>query len=348
MSKLEKTLKMIKKGDIESKEKAQERLDNLTKPPGSLGRLEEIAIKLAGIYANPFPVIKKKAHIVMVADHGIVEEGVSAFPQEVTTLMTKNFLNGGAAINVFSKQQDADLFLVDVGMKDTIDDKSIFQHKVKKGTDNFLKGRSMSREEAVKAIEVGISVTEEAIAKGANLISTGEMGIGNTTASTAILAVLTDKSLEDIVGPGTGLDAEKLNHKKEIIKKALEKHRADPEDPIDILSKVGGLEIAAMAGCMLAAAAHRKAVIIDGLISGAAALIAYKLHGDVLDYMFASHISAEPGHIKMYQILVLKPMLDLEMRLGEGTGAVLAINLIEASCNIINKMATFTEAGINK
>lgn len=346
MSKLETLMQMIERADRKSMEEAKERLDNLTKPKGSLGILEEIAIKLAGIYVNPYPKIKKKTHIVMVGDHGIVEEGVSAFPQDVTTLMVKNFINGGAAINAFTIQEGAELILVDIGMKDTIKDKSVLQYKVKKGTDNFLRGPAMSREEAIKAIEVGIKVTEEEIGNGSDLISTGEMGIGNTTSSSAILALLTDCSLKEIVGPGTGLRAEKVAAKRDIINKALELNKPNPEDAIDILSKVGGLEIAGMAGCMLAAAAHRKPVIIDGLISGAAALVAHKLEPKVVDYMFPSHISAEPGHIKMYELLDLKPFLDLEMRLGEGTGAVLAMNLIEASCNIINNMATFAEAGI--
>ncbi|MFP4016464.1 MAG: nicotinate-nucleotide--dimethylbenzimidazole phosphoribosyltransferase [Halanaerobiales bacterium] len=348
MKKLKETLESINKLDCESMKKAKLRLDNLTKPVGSLGRLEEIAIKLAGITGNSIPQVKNKAHIVMVGDHGVVEEGVSAYPQEVTSLMVKNFINKGAAINVFTSQQGVDLILVDIGMKDKIESETVLQYKVRAGTGNFARELAMSVEEAAKALEVGMIVTEQLIENDVDLISTGEMGIGNTTSSSAILAVLSNSPLEDIVGSGTGLVTEKISYKRKIIKEALELHKPDPDDALDILSKVGGLEIAGMAGCMLAAAANKKPVIVDGFISGAAALIAQKLNPLVVEYILPSHISAEPGHIKMYELLGLKPFLDLDMRLGEGTGALLAVNIIEASCNMLQKMATFAEAGIKR
>ncbi len=346
MQKLKKTLESIVELDKDIMEKAQNRLDNLTKPPGSLGKLEDTAVKLAGIRGEICPEISNKTHIVMVGDHGIVEEGVSAFPQQVTMQMAENFLNGGAAINVLTSQMGADLKLVDIGMKQSIDNNEILNYKVKPGTDNFARGPAMSREEAVTAVEVGIKITKKVVTGGADLIGTGEMGIGNTSPSSAILAVLTDFDLEKLVGPGTGLKPEEVNTKTDIIQKAIEINDPDPDDPLDVLAKVGGLEIAGMTGCILGAAAERTPVIIDGLISGAAALIAAQLEPLSKNYMIPSHISSEPGHIKTYEVLNLEPFFDLNMRLGEGTGAVLAMNLVEAASNIIRDMATFAEAGI--
>lgn len=345
---LEKTIAHIEELDHRAQKEAQNRLDNLTKPPGSLGKLEKIVVQLAGITGKVLPEVNNKTHIVMVADHGIVEEGVSAFPQNVTQKMVKNFINGGAAINVLSEQIGADLKVVDIGMKSDVPNKEVLSRKVKRGTDNFARGPAMSKKEALTALETGIEITQKCINQGCNLIGTGEMGIGNTSPSSAILAALTDFDLQEIVGPGTGLDPEKVKQKAEIIARGLEVNQPDPHEALDVLAKVGGLEIAGMAGCMLGAAAGRTPVLIDGFISGAAALIAYKLEPGVSDYLIPSHISAEPGHIKIYELLGLNPYLDLEMRLGEGTGAVLAMGIVESATKIIREMATFSEAGIKK
>ncbi|GAB6137065.1 nicotinate-nucleotide--dimethylbenzimidazole phosphoribosyltransferase [Halanaerobaculum tunisiense] len=346
MGLLEQTVANIDKLNQEKMDQAQERLDNLTKPPGSLGKLEKIAVKLAGITGNVFPKVDQKHHLVMAADHGVVAEGVSAFPQEVTTQMVYNFLNGGAAVNVLTKQMESEVTVVDIGVANEIEAKDLVVKKVRRGTANLAQGPAMSYEEARAALEVGIEVGEDLISQGANLIGTGEMGIGNTTASSAILAAITDLSLDRIVGYGTGIDKKGLEKKKQVITQSLATNQPQVDDGIDILAKVGGLEIAGMAGVMLAAAANRVPVIVDGLISGAAALIAKKLNPQVIDYMIASHKSVEPGHIKIYDLLDLEPLLDLDMRLGEGTGAVLSMSLVEAATKIISDMATFTEAQI--
>ncbi|MBM7557118.1 nicotinate-nucleotide--dimethylbenzimidazole phosphoribosyltransferase [Halanaerobacter jeridensis] len=346
MNLLESTVNNITELNRAQMRQAQKRLDSLTKPPGSLGKLEEIAVQLAGISGELLPQVDNKYHVVMAGDHGVVEEGVSAFPQQVTTQMVYNFLNGGAAVNVLAEQAGAEVAIVDIGVAQEIEGENLLNRKVKYGTDNLAVGPAMTREEAISSLEVGIEVVEDLIKQGANLIGTGEMGIGNTTSSSAILATSTDLSLEQIVGYGTGIDEAGLEKKKKVIAQALEVNQPQVNDGLDILAKVGGLEIGGMAGVMLGAAAHRVPVIIDGLISGAAALIAHKIEPQVSNYLLPSHQSVEPGHIKIYEALDLEPLLDLEMRLGEGTGAVLSMNLVEAAANIINGMATFSEAGI--
>lgn len=348
MKLLNKTIKNIGKLDEEMMEKAQLRLDNLTKPPGSLGRLEDIAVKLAGISGQLYPDVTNKQHIVMAADHGVVAEGVSAFPQAVTMQMVYNFLNGGAAINVLAKQAGAGVTIVDMGVADAIDAEGLVDKKIKPGTNNIARGPAMNRKQAAASLEAGISVVNDLIKEGADVIGTGEMGIGNTTASSAILAVVSGLPLADIVGRGTGIKDEQLQHKIKIISRALAVNKPDIDDGLDILSKVGGLEIGGMAGVMLGAAAARVPVMIDGLISGAAALIAWKLNPAVTSFMIPSHKSVEPGHVNIYQLLGLEPLLDLKMRLGEGTGAVLAMNLVEAAASIIKEMATFAEAKISE
>ena len=347
MKLLEKTINKIDSLDKNSMEEAQNRLDNLTKPPGSLGKLEELAVQLAGITGEMMPDIKKKVHILFAADHGVVAEGVSAFSQEVTTAMVRNFLNGGAAINVLANQVGAEVKIVDIGVKDELEADDLIVNKIKAGTDNFAQGPAMSRSEAKSSIEVGIKIAKQAIDQGADLLATGEMGIGNTTASSAIVAAITDFSLAEVVGYGTGIDETGLENKKEVIAKALELNQPDSKDGVDVLAKVGGLEIGGMAGVMLAAAAEKTPVIVDGLISGAAALIAYQLEPNVVNYLIPSHNSVEPGHSKVYQRLGLEAMLDLEMRLGEGTGAVLAMELVESATRVIKEMATFDELTIN-
>ncbi|MDO8885295.1 nicotinate-nucleotide--dimethylbenzimidazole phosphoribosyltransferase [Candidatus Oleimmundimicrobium sp.] len=329
-------------------ELAQKKLDSLTKPLGSLGVLEEIAKKIAGITGNPQPKIGKKAIIVMAGDHGVVKEGVSAFPQEVTPQMVYNFLNGGAGINVLAKHVGADVKVVDIGVAAPLEASGLISRKIKMGTDNMAKGPAMSKDEAIAAIEVGIDIAENAINEGATILGTGEMGIGNTTPSSAITAVFGKVLVEEIVGKGTGIDDDKLNQKINIIKEAIRVNEPDPTDAIDVLAKVGGLEIAGLAGVILGAAANQIPVVIDGFISGAAALVASKIAPESANYMIASHVSVEPGHKKVLELLGLKPMLFMDMRLGEGTGAALGINLVEAASKIINEMATFEGAGVSE
>jgi len=345
---LYRTVKMVGKLEREAMEEAKQRLDSLTKPPGSLGVLEDLVIQLAGITGKCMPRITRKVNIVMAADHGVVAEGVSAFPQEVTKQMVMNFINGGAAINVLSRHVGAEVTVVDIGVAGELNHPSLIGRKVKYGTDNMAIGSAMSREEAVRAIEVGIEVVNSEIDQGADLIATGDMGIGNTTSSSAILAVYSDEPLENLVGPGTGLKEEKLKAKVKIIEKALAVNKPDPKDALDVLAKVGGLEIAGLAGCIIGAAARRVPVVIDGFIAGAAALIASGITSDVKNYVIASHVSAEPGHRVMVEHLGVCPMLHMRMRLGEGTGAVLAMNLIEAATKIMAEMATFEDAGVSQ
>ncbi len=327
---------------------AQKRLDSLTKPLGSLGVLEETAKKLAGITKDSQPKIGKKTIIVMAGDHGVVEEGVSAYPQEVTPQMVYNFLNGGAGINVLARHVGADVKVVDIGIATPLKATGLISRKIKMGTDNMAKGPAMSKNEAIAAIEVGIDVAEKEIGEGVTILGTGEMGIGNTTPSSAITAVFGNIPVEDVVGKGTGIDDEGLVLKVGVIEKAIRINKPNPADPIDVLSKVGGLEIAGLAGVILSAAANQTPVLIDGFISGAAALVASKIAPESVNYMIASHVSVEPGHKKVLELLGLKPMLFMNMRLGEGTGAALCMSLVEAATKIINEMATFESAGVSE
>jgi nicotinate-nucleotide--dimethylbenzimidazole phosphoribosyltransferase len=347
MQLFEKTLAKI--GDLNQSviEEIRQHQNNLSKPQGSLGVLEEISIQLGGITGNKFPTITKKAVVVMAGDHGVVAEGVSAFPQEVTPQMVLNFTHGGAAINVLSRHAGAEVVVVDVGVATPIHHEKVLAMNVRPGTANMAQGPAMSREEAVKAVEVGITVAEDLISKGYELLATGEMGIGNTTASSAIIAAFMGISAREVTGSGTGLDKPGITHKEAVIDRALAVNRPDATDPWDVLAKVGGLEIAGLAGLILGAAAHRIPVVIDGFISSAAALVASKLAPKSLNYMIASHCSAEMAHRKLLQYLKLKPILELEMRLGEGTGAVLSFHLIEAALKIIKEMATFESAGVS-
>lgn len=346
MMNLQETLNRIGEIDREAMAQTQARLDSLTKPPGSLGVLEEIALKLAGITGNPMPTIGDRAVIVMAGDHGVVQEGVSAFPQEVTPQMVLNFLAGGAAVNVLARCSGARVVCVDIGVAAEVSHPELIVKKVRAGTNNMAKGPAMTRTEAIQAIETGIAMAEEQVKKGCTLLATGDMGIGNTTPSTAILAVLTGLPLEKIVGRGTGVDNHRLDLKIKAIEKALEVNRPDPEDGIDVLAKVGGLEIGGLAGVILGAAANRTPVLIDGFISTAAALIASVIAPRSVDYMIASHASEEPGHKYMLDYLKLSPMLQMRMRLGEGTGAALAFFLVEAATRILKEMATFADAGV--
>lgn len=347
MSKLENTLQKIKPLNKEAIKKAQARLDDFAKPPGSLGMLEEIAKQVAGITGQAIPELPKKAAILMAGDHGFVEEGITPFKQEVTYQMVLNFVNGGAAMNVLTRHVNSKLFVVDVGVASDLPDiPGIIKRKVAYGTKNMSKGPAMTYEQAVQAIEVGIEVAEDVIRKGYSLIALGEVGIGNTTPSTAIITTYSKLNIEDVVGPGTGSNDKKLKLKIELIKKALKVNQPEPDNPLDVLAKVGGLEIAGLVGVILACAANRVPVIIDGFISGAAAVIAAAMEPLSKDYMIGSHLSEEPGHKVMLEILGLKPTLMLNMRLGEGTGAALAMNIVDASLKILKEMYTFSECGV--
>ncbi|MEW6275486.1 MAG: nicotinate-nucleotide--dimethylbenzimidazole phosphoribosyltransferase [Bacillota bacterium] len=345
---LEKTIAEI--GDLyaEPMKRAQERLDSLIKPPGSLGRLEELAVRLAGITGNPRPRIKDKAVILMAGDHGVVAEGVSAAPQEITHQMLPTFVQGVAGIGVLARLAGARLVVVDMGVAGPVDYPGVLKRKVRPGTGNIARGPAMSREEAVRAIEAGIAVALEEIGKGADLLALGDMGIGNTTPSSAILAVLTGCGPEEATGRGTFVNDEVLAKKIRAVEQAIAVNRPDPGDGLDVLAKVGGLEIAGLAGVVLAAAARRVPVLLDGFITTAAAMIAARLAPGSRQYMIASHLSGEQGHRLMLEYLDLKPMLDMAMRLGEGTGAALAMHLVEAATHVINEMLSFGEAGVSE
>jgi nicotinate-nucleotide--dimethylbenzimidazole phosphoribosyltransferase len=344
---LDKTMQEIGQLNKEAMDAARERQAQLTKPAGSLGQLEEISIRLAGITSNVANDVTNKTVIVIAGDHGVTDEGVSAFPKEVTVQMVYNFLRGGAAVNVLSAHAGAEVVVVDVGVASEIDDARVISKKVRYGTANLAKEHAMTREEAIKAVEAGIEVAVDQIDRGANIIATGDMGIANTTASSAILMAITGLGSDVAVGRGTGIDDAGIKKKREIVEKSISLHNPDSSDPIDVLAKVGGLEIAGIAGVILGAASRKVPVVIDGFISGAGALIAGQLSPASKEYMFASHVSVEPGHRIILDELGLKPMLFMDMRLGEGTGAVLAMNLIEAACKIIKEMATFAEAGVS-
>lgn len=347
MSKLEETIKAITSPDKDAEDKARKRQDSLTKPPGSLGRLEELAVKVAAITGQERPVIKDKAIIVMAADHGVTQEGVSAYPAEVTPQMVLNFLGGGAAINVLARHAGIEVVVVDIGVKGELaPNTALVNKRIAPGTDNMAVGPAMSREAAVKAIETGIEVFESQAEKGLDIVGTGDMGIGNTTASSAIAAAITKASVADVVGRGTGIDDEGLARKREVVKQAIAVNKPDAKDGLDVLAKVGGYELGGLAGVILAGAARKIPVVIDGFISGAAALIAATLEPQVKDYLIAAHCSVEPGHRLVLAHLGLKPLLEFEMRLGEGTGGALAMSIVEASTKVLNEMATFEEAGV--
>lgn len=344
---LQETLGKIGVLDRGAMEQAQKHLDSMIKPPGSLGILEEIAVRLAGITGVPRPTIGDKVIIVMGGDHGVVEEGVSIAPQEVTAQMMEAMLRGVAGIGVLAKHAGARLIVVDVGVAGPVDDPGIQKRKVRPGTGNIAAGPAMSREEAIKALEVGIDIANQEIDRGAGLLAIGDMGIGNTTPSSAILAALGGYKAIEVAGRGTLVNNEVMERKVKIIDRALAVNQPDPDDGLDVLAKVGGLEIAGLAGVILAAAARRVPVLIDGFITTASALIASKLHPGARQFMIASHLSQEQGHRLMLELLGLTPVIHLKMRLGEGTGAALAMHLIEASLKIMHEMASFQDAGVS-
>ncbi|MBF0458421.1 MAG: nicotinate-nucleotide--dimethylbenzimidazole phosphoribosyltransferase [Nitrospirae bacterium] len=329
-------------------EKAQSRLDILTKPQGSLGMLEQFAARLVAIYEDTMPELPKKAVFVFAGDHGVAEEGVSAFPAEVTPQMVLNFLRGGAGINVLARHAGADVLVIDAGVNyDFTDCPGLIQKKVVYGTKNIAKGPAMTRDEAIKCINMGIALAREYAKKGVKMFATGEMGIANTTPSSAIAAVVTGKPVNEVTGRGTGIGDAGLSKKVAVIERAIAVNAPDAKDPIDVLAKIGGAEIGAIAGLCLGAAELRLPVVIDGFISTAGVVIAHGLNKTVKEYMFSAHRSHEIGHRAILAHMGLTPMLELDMRLGEGTGAAIAMTILDASLKIYREMATFQDAGVS-
>ncbi|MDP2277364.1 MAG: nicotinate-nucleotide--dimethylbenzimidazole phosphoribosyltransferase [Nitrospirota bacterium] len=349
MDLLNATLKNMKAVNGEWSDIAQKHLDNLTKPLGSLGRLEEFARKFVAITENKNPLLDKKVVFTFAGDHGVTEEGVSAFPKEVTQQMVFNFLRGGAGINVLARHAGSDVVVVDIGVDHDFGElEGLINLKVINGTKNFSKEPAMTRDDAVRCIETGIELANGYAKKGYKIFGTGDMGIGNTTPSSAIAAVLTGRPVSEVTGKGTGITDESLLKKIKVIEKGINLNKPNPNDAIDVLSKVGGAEIGGIAGLILGAASNRIPVVIDGFISTAGALIAYCIDPKVKDYIFAAHNSVEIGHKVMLDKMGLSPILDLNLRLGEGTGAALAILMIEAGLKIYKEMATFGEAGVSE
>lgn len=354
---LAKTIADIKPVNRDLYKIAEERLDNLTKPPKSLGRLEEFAKRLVAITENKNPILDKKVIFTFAGDHGVTEEGVSAYPKEVTAQMVFNFIRGGAGINVLARHAGADVVVVDIGVDYDFENmgainelkgqSEFISKRVVRGTKNFLKGPAMTRQEAIRCLEVGIEIANGYAGKGYKIFGTGDMGIGNTTPSSAIASLLTGKPVAEVTGKGTGITDESLKRKISVIERGIKLNNPDPNDAIDVLSKVGGAEIGGIAGLVIGAAANRIPVVIDGFISTAGALIAYSIEPRTRDYMFAAHNSVEIGHKAMLDRIGLRPILDLDLRLGEGTGAALAMLIIEAGLKIYKEMATFGEAGVS-
>jgi len=330
-------------------EEAQKRLDNLTKPRGSLGRLEEFARRIVMITGDKMPVLGKKVVFTFAGDHGIALEGVSAYPKEVTPQMVLNFLRGGAGINVLARHAGAEVVVVDIGVDyDFGDVPGLVSRKIVRGTANMHKGSAMTRAQAEQCIQVGIDLAREYAKKGYRIFGVGDMGIGNTTPSSAIASVMTGTPVSNVTGRGTGINDASLKSKIKIIEESIAKNRPDPNDAVDVLAKVGGAEIGGIAGLVLGAASERVPVIIDGLISTAGAMIAYGIEPKTADYMLAGHSSVEIGQGVMLKKMGLSPILDLNLRLGEGTGAALAMLMIEAGVKIYRDMATFGEAGVSE
>ena len=329
-------------------EKARARQLELTKPPGSLGRLEEIANRMAAIQGSLSPVVDRSRILLFTADHGVCDEGVNPYPQAVTAQMVANFLRGGAAINAIARVVGAELEIVDAGVAYDIpcDDERLVRRPIARGTRNFCIEPAMSREQAVTAIIMGAELAERAVAEGCRLLGIGEMGIGNTTAASALTAALTGLPATSVTGAGTGADDACLLRKRSAIERALTLHLSHIDGPLDMLARLGGFEIAAMCGCCLGAAANRCALLVDGFIATVAAALAVKFDGRVKEYLFAAHRSTEPGHAPLLEIIGQRPLFDFEMRLGEGTGAALAIPVVRAAVEAFTTMATFESAAV--
>lgn len=351
MSLLNETLAKIGLQDQEARTRAKARLEQLTMPHWALGRLMDLAVDLAGMTGSLRPAVEMKNIVVMVGDHGVTAEDISKFPSEVTPQMVHNFVNGGAGINALARQARAGVIAVDMGVTADLSDLAaagkILSHRIAPGTKNISTGPAMTREEAEQAVEAGIAVAIE-LGKKTDLFGTGEMGIGNTTPSSAIVSVIGEASVRKVVGRGTGINDEQLEHKINVIERAIGVNRPDPADGLDVLSKVGGFEIGGIAGLILGCASLRKPVLVDGFISTAGALIAKRLCPIAAEFMIAAHRSVEPGHCTALAALGKEPLLDLDLRLGEGTGAALAMNLVEAAVAILTEVATFEEAMVSK
>ncbi len=347
MNLLEQTIRNIKPVDPKLIARAYERLDNLTKPRRSLGLLEEIAARLVAIIGVEKPRLSGKRICVFAGDHDVVKEGVSAYPQEVTLLMVKNFIAGRAAINVLAKRAGAGIEVIDIGMaNDPGELPGLVRKNVRRSAGNIARGPAMTVDEVLRAIAVGIDRANTAIEENVNILAPGEMGIGNTTSAAALYAAWMNLPADELVGPGTGLDAQGVRRKIEVVKLALNVNKSLCCNPVETLAALGGLEIAGICGLCLGAAARSCPVAVDGFISGAGALAAMRISPAVKDYLFFAHVSAEPGHRKFFEHEKIRPIVDLSMRLGEGTGAAIAMQIMEDAMAIYNEMATFAEAGI--
>ncbi len=335
--------------DEQAMASAQARQDRLTKPRGALGRLEALSIQLAGMTGQACPTLTHKVILVMAGDHGVTVEGISAYPSSVTAQMVGNFLAGGAAINALARQIGARLIVADLGVAVDLPRLDGLVHaKIAHGTANLAQGPAMNHSQAVAAVETGAGLVQAELARGLDVLGVGEMGIGNTTPAAAIAAVLTGDDPAALVGPGTGLDSAGLAHKVDVVRRGLARNRPDPHDALDVLAKVGGYEIGGLMGAMLAAAAHRRPILLDGFITTAAAMLAVTLAPALRPYLIAAHRSAEPGHDRMLAWLGLTPLLDLSLRLGEGTGAALGMGVVDAACRTLAEMATFDAAGVDE
>lgn len=346
---IQETISHIKPLDESAISAARARQDQLTKPQGALGRLETLSVQLAGITRNPRPHFHNPVIITLAADHGIAGQGVSAYPSAVTPQMVLNFVNGGAAINVLARHIGARVVVGDLGVDAEFPPElQIIHAKIARGSRDFSTGPAMTRAQAERAVQTGIEIVTQEIEKGVDIVGTGDMGIGNTTASSAIVAAITGRSPREVTGRGTGIDETALAHKVSVIEHALEFHKPDASNALDVLSKVGGFEIGGLAGVMLGAAARHVPVVIDGFISGAAALVAVGLAPQVQPYLVPAHRSVEIGHRAIFEQLDLNPLFDLDLRLGEGTGAALGISLCLAAAKILDEMATFEQAGVSE
>jgi len=348
MKLLEATLARIPEPDAVAAREVQSRLDQKTKPPGSLGRLEELACALAALRGTADLDLPNKAMVVMAGDHGVAAQGVSAFPQEVTAQMVLNFAHGGAAINVLARQAGARVVVVDMGVKTPLaPHPAVRTHRIGPGTADIALGPAMTREDAVRALEVGIALADELASDGIGLIGIGEMGIANTTAASALTSAFTGRPPEEVTGRGTGIDDAAHQRKIEVIRRALEVNRPDPSDALGTLAKLGGFEIAGLAGVVLGAAARRVPVLTDGFIATSAALSAARIAPRAAHAILASHRSVEAGHRHLLDALGKRPLFDLDLRLGEGTGAALAMSFVDAAIHILREMATFASAGVS-
>lgn len=328
---------------------AEARHASLTKPPGSLGRLEELGVRLASISGCERPVIRPRSLILAAADHGVAAEGVSAYPSEVTAQMVANFAAGSAAANVLSRLADVRVVVLDVGVAADVDPApNLVERKIRRGTASIAEGPAMTDSEALAAIWAGLETAESEVNAGARLLVTGDMGIGNSTSAAAVTAALLGLPAKDVTGRGTGLDDQGLARKVAVVERAVRRHGQVNADPVQVLAGLGGLEMAALVGVILGGARLKVPVVLDGFVSGAAALVAARIAPLAMEYVVAGHYSVEPGHRKILEVLELRPLLDLEMRLGEGSGALVALPLLDAAVAVLNEMATFSQAGVSE